>query len=195
VTPAVSSPGWSLAGVRINTDQFEEGLLLYGDLINSTEAPQALISITGTFYDDQGQVIADSESVLDYWPLVDALPAGGRMPFELTVDGIRDASNFTLSVEAEPSSESPRQDFQFSDLSQWTEEDLYCVEGVLQSPGDSLQNYLVIVVVLYDQQGNVINFGDYYEPYLAGDQALDFDICVGPPNQEVAQYELRAWGQ
>jgi hypothetical protein len=65
---------------------------------------------------------------------------------------------------------------------------------MLRSTGDSVQNYLVIVAVLYDDQDNVVNFGDYYEPYLESDEALNFEICVGSPNQGVARYELRAWG-
>ena len=180
--------------MRVYTDQYEDGLLLYGDLINNTESPQALALITGTFYDDQGQVIANEDSIYDYWPPVDAIPPGGRMPFELIVDGIQGDAKSSLRVEAEPSSESPRQDFEFSDLNQWNEGDVYCVGGTLRNPGGELQGYLVIVAVLYDDQGNVVNFGDYYEPYLESDEALDFETCVAPPNQGVARYELWAWG-
>jgi hypothetical protein len=193
-TPAVDTPGWSFASVRVHTDYYEEGLLMYGDLINNTGSSQALALITGTFYDGQGQVIANRESIYDYWPLVDAIPPGGRMPFELIVDGIHGATNYTLNVEAEPSSESPRQNFEFLELSQWNEADDYCVQGVIRSADDSVQDHLVIVAVLYDEQSNVVNFGDYYEPYLKSDKASNFEICVGPPNQGVARYELRAWG-
>lgn len=197
VPPAVEPPGWSLAGVRLYNEQ-EKGLLLYGDLINSTGSPQALTLITGTFYDDQGRVIAAEERVYDYWPPVDAIPSGGRLPFELGVNGLQGDARFTLRVEAEPSSESPRQDFEFSDLSQWNEEDVYCVRGALQNPDGGLQDYLVIVAVLYDDQDRVVNFGDYSEPYpmdVVGGQSSNFEICVGPPNQGVTRYELRAWGQ
>jgi hypothetical protein len=197
VPPTVESPGWSFAGVRVYTDQYQDGLLLYGDLINNTGTSQELMRVTGTFYYAQGQVIADEESTYDYWT-VGILPPAGRVPFELTVDGIQGAAKFKLRVEAEPSNESPRQDFEFSDLDQWNEEDVYCVEGMVRNPGGELQDYLAIVAVLYDNQDRVVNFGDYYEPYLTdvvGGQPLDFEICVAPPNQGVARYELRAWGQ
>jgi len=46
---------------------------------------------------------------------------------------------------------------------------------------------------LYDGQGNVVNFGDYGE-FGVDDDEVDFEICINPPNQEVARYELRAWG-
>ena len=174
---------------------YEDELLLYGDLINNSNSPQSLTLITGTFYDDQGQVIADAESTYDYWPPIETLPPGGRMPFELTVVGIQGTANFTLSVEAEPSSELPHQDFTFSDLSQWVEEDIYCVEGILHNQGGELQDYLVIVAVLYDAQNNVINFGDYFESHPESSQSSSFTVCAGPPNHDVVRYELRAWGQ
>jgi hypothetical protein len=180
--------------VRISGDEYEEGLVVYGDLTNDTGSPQTLLLVTGTFYDAQGQVIANPDNVYDYWPVADAVPAGGRIPFGLVVDGIREAANFTLSVQAEPTAASPRQDLQISNLNQLSEEDLYCLQGALQGPAETLQSYVVIVAVLYDAQNNIINFGDYYEPYLESGQSLDFEICVGPPNQGVARYELRAWG-
>ena len=76
--------------------------------------------------------------------------------------------------------------------------DQYCLTGVLQNPGDELQSYLIIGLVLYDDQDNVINFTNFNELYFAGvtgEQILDFEICVPPPNQNVARYQLRAWGQ
>lgn len=123
-----------------------------------------------------------------------AILPGVRVPFELIVDGVHDAANFTLKVEAEPSSESPRQNFELSGLRQWVEEDDYCLEGVGQSTDDSVQNYLVIVAILYDEGGNVVNFGNYYDSNLEVDKALNLEICVGPHNQGVAHFELRAWG-
>jgi hypothetical protein len=112
----------------------------------------------------------------------------------LVVDGIREAANYKLSIQAAPIDESPRQDLQFLNLTERSDQDMYCVQGTLQGPAVNLESYLVIVAVLYDGQNSVINFGDYYEPYLDAGQNLDFEICVGPPNQGVARYELRAWG-
>jgi len=187
---------WSFAGVRVYNDQYEDSLLLYGELINNTQTPQALAFVTGIFYDEQGQVIADEESTYDYWPPVETIPAGGRLPFELTVDGIHQAANFSLSVEAEESNQTPRQDFVFSNLDARTEEEAYCVSGILQNPGPELSDYLVIMLILYDNQEQVINFGDYYDLFPEGAiSELDFEICVDPPNQGVARYDLRAWGQ
>jgi len=57
---------------------------------------------------------------------------------------------------------------------------------------------LVIAAILYDSQGNMINF-DYYDEYnpagVRGDETADFEICIAPPNQDVANHELHAWGR
>ena len=163
-TPAPQPAGWSFANVRVYTGEIEAGLLLYGNLINNTGSAQELFFITGTFYDAQGQAIADEESTYDYWP-VEFIPPGARVPFELTVDGIQSTNNFDLRVDAEPSGEAPRQDFEFSDLYQETMEYGYCVGGTLRNPGGQLEDYLVIVAVLYDNQDQVVSFGEYYPYY------------------------------
>jgi hypothetical protein len=72
------------------------------------------------------------------------------------------------------------------------------VEGKVRNPGDALKSYLGLIAILYDSQGNVINFGDVvYGPpfFVVGDRTLNFKTCVAPPNQNVARYELRAWGR
>jgi hypothetical protein len=196
MTPIPQTSGWSFSNVRVYADQEGDSLQLYGNFINNTGTSQELLYITGTFYDAQGQAIADEESTYDYWS-VPVIPPGGRAPFELTVGGIQSAANFDLRVEAEPSSENPRQDFEFSDLYEDPGEDFYCVGGTIRNPGDRLQDYLLIVVVLYDNQDHVIYFSDYYaDPeYATGDEPQDFEVCVDPLSQEVARYELQAWGQ
>jgi hypothetical protein len=196
VTPIPQTSGWSFSSVRLYADQEEDSLQLYGNFINNTGTSQELFYITGTFYDAQGQVIADEESTYDYWS-VPVIPTGGRAPFELTVEGIQSAANFDLRVEAEPSNETPRQDFEFSDLYEDPAGDFYCVGGSIRNPGDRLQDYLLIVVALYDNQDRMIYFSDYYaDPdYATGDEPQDFEVCVDTLSQEVTRYDLQAWGQ
>jgi hypothetical protein len=187
--------GWSFASVRIYGQ--EDGLLLYGKLTNDTGAPQELEAVSGAFYDAQGQVLADRNSTYDYWP-INVVPPGGAIPFELTVYDVQGAADYDLSVDAQPSDEDTRQDFEFQGVEQRSEDGDYCLSGELRNSGDELDEFLVIVATLYDAQGNVINF-DYYDEYnpagVRGDDTSSFDICVSPPNQDVANYELRAWGQ
>jgi hypothetical protein len=193
-TPEAS--GWSFAHMRTYTDEYEESLWLYGDVINNTGTTQKLTAITGTFYDAQGQLIADEDNTFGYWP-IDVVPAGERIPFELAVEGIHNAANYELRADSEMSDSPPRRDFNFTDLEQWEEEGVYCLLGGLLNPGNELKEYLVIIAVFYDGQGNIINFSEDYisDPtWVIGDEFYDFEICIDPSGQNFADYELQAWG-
>ena len=196
-TPTAASvpQAWAFSNIQVYTDQYEGGLLLYGNVTNSTGTPQELFSIGGDFYDAQGQVIAGPEDSFSYWPGF-VLPAGGSMPFELVVDEANSPANFELTTEAEPSNETPRQDFDFAEVNQWTEDETYCISGKLRNPVGALDEYLVIAMILYDAEEKVINFSDYGEFGSGiGEDGQDFEICIDPPNHGVARYELRAWGR
>jgi hypothetical protein len=194
-TPLSTSPGWAFAGVRVYTDQDQGGLLMHGKAINNTGAAQELLAINGIFYDGQGQVIADKNDSYAYWPGY-VIPPGGSVPFELRADGIREAAKYDLSVEALSSDETPRQDFNVSNVNQQTEDDSYCLQGEFSNPGSELQDYLIIAAVLYDGQDNVLNFGDYEEfGTIGGGDASNFEICIDRPNQDIARYEVVAWGR
>lgn len=193
-TPTPLPAGWVFSGVQLSPNQGQDKLLVHGYLTNNTDTPQELALISGTFYDAQGQVLADGNTT--DWA-IGAVSAGGRIPFKLIVPGLSSADNVDLQVKANPSNGAPREEFEFLDVNQLTEDGNYCVAGRLRNPGDSLQWYLVIVAVLSDSQDNVLDFGKYFEYYptdLVGDQVRDFKVCVSPPDQEVADYELRAWG-
>jgi uncharacterized protein YgiM (DUF1202 family) len=186
---------WVFAGVQLTPKLDGSGLLVHGNLLNNTGNAQELALVTGTFYDEQGQVVADGNTT-DYWPVA-GIPQGGQVPFELVVPGLTSVANFDLRVDAQPGGTIPRQDFEFFDLNAANTGEDYCVGGKLRNPGDKLASYLVIVAVIYDEQGNVINYYDLYNQSpqdLVGDQTADFEICVNPLNQQVAHFESLAWG-
>jgi hypothetical protein len=199
--PAVSvsseTPGWSVARIQAYTGSRPDSLVLYGEVKNDTETGQELGYITGIFYDAGGQIIADNGDIRDYWS-IDVVPPGERVPFRLTVDGVQSAAKFDFRIVAEPSDQILRQDFELLDLNPWQESGEYCVTGRLRNPSDALRYNLTLALVLYGTQDQVLNFGDYFEPnpeYILGDETLDFEICVDDLHQNVARYELRAWGE
>lgn len=195
IAPTPTPADWSFASVGIQNK--EDGTLLYGNLVNNTGAAQELIDITGVFYDAQGQLVAGQNDVYAYWPGY-VIPHSGSMPFELTLEDIYNVANFDLSVEAEARSETPRQDFEFTDVSQWSDAGAYCVGGKLQNRGDALRDYLLISAILYDAQGNMAAFGDYEEfgpEKVAGDNPSSFEICIYTALQGVVRHEVQAWGQ
>jgi hypothetical protein len=194
-TPAPAD--WSFVSVRLGLDPTGNVLSLYGDMINNTGAPQAVSAISGVFYDETGQVVADEDHTGGFWPIPVA-PPGAKVPFLMYVTDTQSAASFDLKVVAQPSDQAVRQDFDFPDAAQSTQNGKYCVAGKLHNTGGELQKYLVVALMLYDGQGRLLNF-DYDVnanfPGLAGDASLPYSFCVDPLQQAVARYELRAWGQ
>lgn len=188
---------WSFVGTRLVIDQNQRSMIVYGDVVNNTGSSQRIIYVTGIFYDNQGRIIAGVADTEDYLPF-EFVPSGGRIPFKLTVYDTQGVSDFDLSVASQPSSATPRQDFELSNLEPSGEAGDYCVAGRLQNPGSQLLDNLVVVAVLYDAEDNVINFDRYEAPSpqdVVGDQTLDFEICVDTLDQGVARYEVQAFGQ
>ena len=103
-----------------------------------------------------------------------------------------------LAVLAEAGGDAPRQEFEFIETNAVNEGDEYCVISTIRNTGDELDDYLVVAVVLYDSEDKVINYYDYDEETprdLIGDKTREVSICVDPLNQEIARYELQAWGR
>jgi hypothetical protein len=193
--PATS--GWSFVNVQAIPDPYMGGVLLHGEMVNNTGSAQQIFRVTGTFYDNQGQVVAGPNDADDYWP-VDVLPPGGKSPFELALYDVDSVADFDLQVVSQPSSVTPRQDFEFSNVATSSGSGEYCVAGDVRNPGDQLQDYLVVVAILYNGQGNVVNFDYDDAPYpedITGQEVMDFEICVDTLDQDAAGHELRAWGE
>jgi hypothetical protein len=188
---------WSFLNVKVIRHAWAPGVFLYGEMVNDSDASQEVLSLTGSFTDDDGQTVDDESDSYAYWP-VDVVAPGGRVPFELEVSGVNGIQEYSLRVISEPSRSTPRQEFEVSELESYDDGWDYCVEGRLSNPGDGLRDYLVIVAVLYDDQDEVINFDSYEDPHseaMAGNATQDFEVCVDPLDQDVARYEVRAWGQ
>ncbi|MCB0175728.1 MAG: hypothetical protein KDJ97_34815, partial [Anaerolineae bacterium] len=189
-------PDWVFMNTQVYPDPAGNGLLMFGNFINNTGLAQEIMSLSALFYDEQGQVIAETRTRDAYWPGFVVAP-NGSMPFELTVADIENAGDFVLTVEAKPSGELPQENFEFSDLNQKDEGVDYCVSGEFNNPGEHLRNYLIITAIFYNSEDKVVNFGHYSVYYPEGveaDPGFDFDLCADGFNQDVARYELQAWG-
>lgn len=196
-TPTATPSDWQFENVRVYTGLINNGLLLFGNLVNNTGAPQELEAIDGTFYDAASQQIAAASIGLAYWPGY-IVPPGGGVPFQLEVDNISSVGNFDLQVEARASDTAPMLDFTVSNSSPRTEGDSFCVSGRLQNPGPQLEDYLVVALVLYDDQNNVISFSDYEEldpDWIRGDESLEYELCADLLAGNVARHVVQAWGR
>jgi len=196
-TPTVTPlpAGWVFSGMHAYPAEALNGMVFYGNLMNNTGGPQQLNEINTTLLDAQGQVIP-FEKAIDQWP-VRAVPQGGQVPFGVVIPNVQGVADFNFEVQSEPGGDIPREDFEFVDVNSSTEGEEYCLNGRLRNPGGQLQAYLMVTAVLYDGQDQVINYNNAFKSApkeVVGDETLEVALCVKPHQQEVARYELRAWG-
>ncbi len=192
-----SADNWSFTGVRTDSSQLQNGMLVYGNLVNHTGTPQDIQQVSATFYNAQGDVIGQNHTIQAYWPGYTVPAHDASMPFQLLVNGLSGAADFELTLDANSSSNQPREDFTFSDVKAMNEGDAYCLDGRVRNSGGPLQEYLIITAVLYDKRDYVINFQDEQvrnPTKIVGDQSYHFKICVAPPFGGVVRYDLKAWG-
>jgi hypothetical protein len=191
-----SPTGWAFASLRLQSDDVGNTLTVYGDAVNNSSSTRTINRIYGTFYDENGNVIADPSKTIDIYPM-DIVPSNGRVPFQLVVQGIRNAASYTLNIDTGDAQPTPRQDFDISNVSQYYDSGDYCLLGTVRNPGADLSDYLFIVSVLFDAQNAIVNLSDSFDAdlgELAGGKPVNFEVCASPLNQTVARYELRVWG-
>jgi hypothetical protein len=191
--PAASD--WKLVGVRTSITEVEATAV--GKLVNNTGLSQTGVQISGILYDQQNQVISEGVEMSSYVP-VDIVPIGGHVPFKLVVKSTRPIDHLELYAMSEPSGASPREDFMFSGLTQWSSSaGEYCLGGQLHNAGPPLEDYLIIVAFGYDNGGQLVSF-EKYSPSspetVIDDQASPFEMCIDPLNHQIARHELRALG-
>ena len=126
------------------------------------------------------------------------MPVWAHVPFELDIESAQPITRLQLTAQSTPAMETLRQDFQFADVNQWTNQDgMYCLGGQVQNAGPSLQNYVIILATIYNQQGKLVSFSDDVPAspeVLDGGQTSPFEMCLDPLNQQVKRYELTALG-
>ena len=191
------SSGWVFVSTRLHPDPSSNSVTVYGVVVNNTASTQRINVISGMFYNALGQVVVNPAQTSGYWP-VDELPPGGQVPFELIASGISDPASYILNVQAQTSTATPRTDFEFTRQGESIGDGLYCAQAAFRNSGADLISYLSIALVLYNNQNNVINLSEAFEPDMAdvtGGQTLDMEVCADPLGLTVDHYEWRGWGR
>lgn len=194
-----TASGWAFARVKLLPDPGGSGSVVYGEAINNTGSPQRVLNITGEFFNTQGQRVAGPLDTIASLPS-NLVATGERLPFEVLISRMDDqAATFTLEVNAQASSQSVQQTYEFFESSTTTLRGQFCVSSQVRRPQPAPAEYWQAVLVLLDSDGNMIGLSDApYEPDLSdlvSGPSHSFQICVIAYNRAVSGYELRAWGR
>ncbi len=170
-------------------------LTITGELVNFTGSTQTLNFIGGEFFDDNGTKIAGDDEISDYW-LTDDIPNEGRLPFELSVDGIQQTANFTLTVDAEPAPGTIFSDAEITVTNQYREPEYYCLEGTVL-PVMPFQDYLEVLATGYAADGSIVSFSDdYFTSSNSSGAPIEFSVCLDdtdPPT--IDRHVLQIWSK
>ncbi|MGQ0603942.1 MAG: FxLYD domain-containing protein [Anaerolineales bacterium] len=193
---ATAAGVWSFSGLQSYYSAEDEAYRVFGEVVNNTGQTQDIETITGQFFDAQGQVIAGDADIAAAFP-VSLIPAARSAPFDLYVDNAQSADRFELNVVAMPSTAILRSDFVIAGLSAAMENTNYCIRGTLQNPGPRPQSTVTLVAVIYDAQNRVINYGYSLRSTSAvpENSSTEVKVCVPEPNANVVSQIVTAWGR
>jgi hypothetical protein len=191
----VAPPAESLA-VRKTSDYMVAStgtLHVVGEVVNNNSFDAEYVEITGTFFDQAGNVLASDFT----YSCLDTIPAGGDSPFHMLVlDSPPGIVRYTLQVQGEPAGEPPPLGLHISGVTtNVTSWGTFHVVGLVTNNSQETYQYVNICGALYDSAGSVIRSDSTYTELdsLAPAQSSSFDYLQmdAPP---VASYRLWVQG-
>jgi hypothetical protein len=162
-----------------------------GELYNNTDSNQENVVVTVTFYSDTGDKVAEEQVA----PVVEVVPRGVKMPFDLEFILRTAYSRYEFAVEGDATTKTPRLDLQIVD-SEGSSDNGYHITGQVSNPGDALSTYVQVIGTLYDGAGKVVNVG--YD-FLAAAQlppggSVPFEVAIEHPHENLVSYGLVVLG-
>ncbi len=167
---------WSFENSWTYFDEEYQEFYVSGEMVNNSTSDLRITSFLPRIYDDEGHAISDQENVTFPWGfewlMIVSVAPGQHLPFSFVIDRFDDVGltpieeRYEILIEAEPA-EPTRDDLEvFSDkddydMSEWP--DYFYVLGTYTNPGPALEQYVAIVVTLYDEDGFVIGVGGQLE--------------------------------
>lgn len=212
-TPEGADASWGFENVHTYYDDMFQEFYVSGESVNQADSDQRITTLWPVVYDQEGNPVNTKDDVdaigQGYKELREgiSLAPNSRLAFSFCVylpEGVViNENDYTFTVESEPA-EAARQDLEVlehsSDDSAWPAH--FYVEGVLGNPGPELNEYIAIVVTLYDPDERVIGLGWVYEQ---GENALtnqeysfriEVEMWAGMETLglEVGDHELQSFG-
>lgn len=164
---------------------------MLAELYNNTDSNRENVIVTVTFYNDAGDIVAEEHIA----PVVEIVPRGVAVPFELEFQLRMAYHHYEFSVEGDPAAKSPRLDLNIVSH-EGSGGDVYHITGQVENPGDAMSTYVQIIGTLYDGAGKVVNVGyDFLSAaQLPPGGIAPFDVAIEHPHESVATHSLLVLG-
>ena len=157
-------------------------LWVLGEVFNSTDQPIENVQVRVALLNAAGQEVASDTPFL----ALEAVPPGGRAPFSMLFstppnDAI-DFQAYVVRADQAYSYESRYIPLQVSDVVTRQVGSQYGVSGKVSNPGAANASRALVVITLYDDQGNVTGFRQFALPddQLVAGGSTTFDVLVSP---------------
>ncbi|MGD9099357.1 MAG: hypothetical protein PVF45_02675 [Anaerolineae bacterium] len=187
ITLTASHDGWGFANVRADYDRLDQELHVWGELLNLTGSDQRVVALSPllvytvdeasvNFDQPDRQELAQSATLAD----------GQSIPFNLNLSWpndvqLEDVLTVVARVSAEPG-QPKRGDLDIlpEGLALSGQIGILRVDGMWENPGTDLDEYAMIVVTVYDEDGRVCGWGWQHEtdPAYLASGAHDFSVAV-----------------
>lgn len=188
-TPTPTIPaGWSVLHDNAWIDP-QGWVHVLGEIYNNTGTNQENVLVVISFYNEQGLQVGGETTA----PVVQVVPQGSKVPFEMVAELRLPYSRYQVSVEGETTGYLPRQDLEV--VHHAGSFGTTCrISGELRNPDGPLSGYAEVIATLYDDAGRVAGVG--YAFLSPGDlvETAPFEVLIEPPCDGVATYALLVLG-
>lgn len=195
--PNMASDGFFFSNLYLRRDESRGRSYLLGIVFNNNDETFYIENIYGDFFHALGQPVVDKSLIDSRFPDVN-LAAATKMPFEATLDTEKMIQSFSMNIDFEDPGDIQSIGIDVLNQQMTSNEPEYCVSGSLKNQGAQLNYQLIVALILYNSQNQVLNFADLdVEAYdtIVGDTLGAFSICAETHGAIVARHEIMAWGE
>jgi hypothetical protein len=187
ITLTASHDGWGFVNVRAEHDRRDRLLRVWGELVNYTGGDQRVAALFPLLVYAGDDALVNFDQPYHQGLAQSATLADGQsIPFNLNLpwpNGVQleDALTVVARVSAEPG-QPKREDLDIlpDGLALSGQIGTLHVDGAWDNPGPALDEYAMVVVTVYDEQGRVLGWGWQREtaPAYLASGAHDFSVAV-----------------
>jgi hypothetical protein len=151
-------------------------LVILGEVANRMDAAQDRVQVVATFFDADGRVLGTKADEVAFT----IIPSGARSPFELRATALNIAA-YTVSVEPGIEVELRPETLHIADHRSRNDDDELVVTGNVRNDGGSAEQFLSVVVGLYDSADRLLRVDDDLVPALPAGASAPFEVSIERP--------------